>query len=83
MNVSGSESPTGLPRLQPMRESIMINKSAALSFLETSKVKHILKSVLKALHCKGYIILLEESFLLTKVYFWQSDKMFHGLSNPQ
>ena len=26
------------------------------------------------------INLLEESLLLTKVYFWQSDKMFHGLS---
>ena len=25
-------------------------------------------------------LLFEESLLLTKVYFWQSDKMFHGLS---
>ena len=33
LKVSGSESPTGLPRLHPMRERIMINKSAALSFL--------------------------------------------------
>lgn len=49
MKVSDSESPTGLPRLQPMRERIMINKSAALSFLETSNIKHVLDSVFRRL----------------------------------
>ena len=50
MKVSDSESPTGLPRLQPMRESIMINKSAALSFLETSNMFSIVFFRRLALH---------------------------------
>ena len=32
-----------------MRESMMNNKSAALSFLETSNIKHVLNSVFKRL----------------------------------